>query len=110
MWIGRLPLPQSPPVHLEIVIYFNLNVELGVVKIQNYNKSVRDGTKGVRDIELYLNDELKYDGIVKMGRGQLNEDFSQIIQMQPTSSIHVIEEVPDARNEETIDYSSNSIG
>lgn len=58
MWIGSLPSPQSPPVFLEIVIYFALNVELSAVKIWNYNKSMRDATKGVREIEVFLNSDL----------------------------------------------------
>lgn len=76
MWIGSLPPPQRPPVHLEIVIQFALTTKLAAVKIWNYNKSLRHGAKGVRDIQLFLNDELKYEGPVKMGRGQTNEDYS----------------------------------
>ena len=71
MWIGSLPLPQNPPIHLEVVIHFALSSDLAAIKIWNYNKSVRDSTKGVRDIEILLNDELKFEGVVKMGRGQV---------------------------------------
>lgn len=67
MWIGSLPPPQTPPV--EIVIQYALKTELAAVKIWNYNKSLRNGTKGVQDIQLFLNDELKYEGPVRMGRG-----------------------------------------
>ena len=110
MWIGSLPLPQTPPVFLEISVYFALNIDLGAVKIWNYNKSVRDGTKGVRDIELHLNDELKYEGTVKMGRGQINDDYSQLIAIQENvkinvDSIHGIEEAQNGISEETIDVS-----
>ena len=108
MWIGSLPLPQTPPIFLEILVYFALNIDLAAVKIWNYNKSVRDGTKGVRDVELYLNDELKYEGTVKMGRGQINDDYSQLIAIQENvkisrESLYGIEEAEDRKNEETID-------
>ena len=56
MWIGRLPLPQNPPISLEIIVFFALTVELSAVKLWNYNKSMRDSTKGLRDVEVYLND------------------------------------------------------
>lgn len=69
MWIGSLPLPQSPPLYLEILVFFARDTKLSAVKIWNYNKSVRDSTKGVRDIQLFVNDELKYEGPVRMGRG-----------------------------------------
>jgi len=88
MWIGSLPMPQTPPIFLEILVYFALNVDLAAVKIWNYNKSVRDSTKGVRDIELYLNGELKYEGTVKMGRGQIQDDYSQLISFQENVKIN----------------------
>ena len=50
MWIGSLPLPQTPPVFLEIVVYYSKDTDLSAVKIWNYNKSIRDSTKGIRDI------------------------------------------------------------
>lgn len=69
MWIGSLPLPQTPPVHLEITVYYARDTELSAVKIWNYNKSVRDSTKGIRDIQLFINEELRHEGMVRMGRG-----------------------------------------
>ena len=82
MWIGSLPLPQHPPIYLEVVIHFALTSDLAAIKIWNYNKSVRDSTKGVRDVEVLLNGQLKYEGVVKMGRGQVQEDYSQLISIQ----------------------------
>jgi len=49
MWLGSLPVPQYPPVYLEIVMYYPV-MRLSAVKIWNYNKSVRDATKGIKDI------------------------------------------------------------
>lgn len=64
---------------LEIVVFFAINVELSAVKIWNYNKSMRDATKGVREIEVFLNNELKHEGTVCMGKGSTKEDYSQLI-------------------------------
>lgn len=58
------------------MIYFMLSSDLAAIKIWNYNKSVRDSTKGVRELEVFLNGEHKFGGDVKMGRGQVNEDYS----------------------------------
>ena len=91
MWIGHLPPPQQPPLHLEIYIWLPKDSEVSAVKIWNYNKSVRDSTKGVREIELYLNNELKYEGTVKMGRGQTRDDYSQLITF---TNITLEQEVP----------------
>ena len=83
MWIGSLPAPQTPPVFLEIIIFFALNVDLSAVKIWNYNKSMRDATKGVREIEVLLNNELKFEGTVCMGKGSTKDDYSQLITIGP---------------------------
>ena len=47
MWVGYLPLA---PKHLEIVILLNKDIQLGGLKLWNYNKSAIDFTKGVREI------------------------------------------------------------
>jgi hypothetical protein len=57
-------------------VFFALNVELSGIKIWNYNKSMRDGTKGVREVQVYLNEDLKYEGSIKMGKGSLKDDYS----------------------------------
>ena len=109
MWIGRLPLPQNPPIHLEIIVYYALNIELSAVKLWNYNKSMRDGTKGLRDIELYLNDEIKFSGTVKMAKGSKTADYSQLITFQENVKImDEIQPIEEAKNEETIDHSNVS--
>ncbi len=47
MWIGYLP---PPPKSLEIVIVLDSSIQIGGLKIWNYNKSAIDCTKGVKDI------------------------------------------------------------
>lgn len=39
----------------------------------------------MRDIQLYLNDELKYEGPIRMGRGQVDQDYSQFIPLDSSS-------------------------
>lgn len=46
MWIGYLPVH---PKHLEIVIDFDKQTEIGGLKIWNYNKSSIDCTKGIKE-------------------------------------------------------------
>jgi protein JBTS26 len=47
MWIGYRP---APPKNLEIVIQLDKSIEIGGLKIWNYNKSAIDCTKGIKDI------------------------------------------------------------
>ena len=87
MWIGRLPLPQSPPISLEIIVFYALSIELSAVKLWNYNKSMRDSTKGLRDIEVYINDQIEYTGPVKIAKGSRTVDYSQLITFQENVKI-----------------------
>lgn len=84
---------------------------MAAIKIWNYNKSVRDSTKGVRELEVFLNGEHKFGGTVKMGRGQVNEDYSQLITIQDDvqigpESVHGFAESSDVRNEKAIEVSA----
>lgn len=49
MWIGYLPLP---PKNLEIVVTLSRDIQIGGLKIWNYNKSAIDCTKGVKDVSI----------------------------------------------------------
>lgn len=49
MWIGYLPMQ---PKNLEIVILLNQDVQVGGLKIWNYNKSAIDCTKGVKEVQI----------------------------------------------------------
>lgn len=76
MWIGYLP---KPPLKLGILIFVPIEFELGGLKLWNYNKSVQDFTKGVKDVEILVNDELKWKGKVNGGRGKVDVDYSTSI-------------------------------
>ena len=59
MWLSYLP---KPPLKLEITIRFDKNISVGGLKIWNYNKGILDCTKGVYEIQILLNEELKFTG------------------------------------------------
>jgi hypothetical protein len=59
LWLGYLPLP---PLNLEISIFYNKDVELGGLKIWNYNKSIIDYTKCVKEIQALINGEIHWEG------------------------------------------------
>ena len=76
MWMGYLP---TPPLQLEIHIYYDKDVQLGGLKIWNYNKSVIDCTKGVGQIQILINSELRWEGRLDASKGYINQDFSKKI-------------------------------
>ena len=47
MWLGYLP---TPPSRLEIMIRFDKSINIGGLKIWNYNKGILDCTKGVYEL------------------------------------------------------------
>lgn len=47
MWLGYLP---APPDRLEILVRYDKTINIGGLKIWNYNKGILDCTKGVYQI------------------------------------------------------------
>ena len=47
MWLGTMP---EPPKCLEIGIRFKSPLGLGALKIWNYNKSLIDSIKGIKEL------------------------------------------------------------
>ena len=76
MWLGYLP---TPPSRLEIMIRFDKSINIGGLKIWNYNKGILDCTKGVYELQILLNDEIKWNGQLSPGKGQVNIDYSKAI-------------------------------
>ena len=64
MWSCNLP---QFPLNLEIQINFSKEIELGGLKIWNYNKNSIEISKGVKDCEIFYNGSLKWKGIIKRG-------------------------------------------
>lgn len=61
MWVGHMPLP---PNNVEIIVQINENINIGGIKIWNYNKSLLESVKGVRDLEIYIEGRLVWSGEV----------------------------------------------
>ena len=76
MWISQLP---ALPDCLEICVLFDKNIEIGGICLWNYNKSLIDSVKGVKDIEILLNNEVIWNGKVRKGVGNEYEDYREIV-------------------------------
>lgn len=63
MWVCVMPLP---PACLEISITLPV-VEIGGLRVWNYNKNMLDSYKGVKEIEVIINEERAWSGIIKRG-------------------------------------------
>lgn len=93
MWTCILP---QFPLNLEIQISIAKNIDLGGIKIWNYNKNTLEIAKGVKDCEVYYNGNLKWKGIIKRGIGIEN-------------GLDYAEEIKIAENFEFYEESSESI-
>lgn len=49
MWLGSMP---DPPKTIDIEIIYDDDVIIGGIKVFNYNKSLIDSVKGVKDLEV----------------------------------------------------------
>lgn len=72
MWLGYLPPPGKK---LEILIHLNKDIQVGALRFWNYNKSVNDYTKGIKEVEILLNDELKWKGNLNGGKGKISDEY-----------------------------------
>lgn len=76
MWTFLLP---TAPETAEISINFKSANGLGAVRIWNYNVSEKDGnSKGIKDINLYLNKNLFFNGTIFPGKGKI-EDYCSTV-------------------------------
>ena len=76
MWLGYLPLP---PKKLEILIHVSREIKVAGLKIWNYNKGILDCTKGVQELEVYSNGDLRWSGALQPGRGHTDKDYAKQI-------------------------------
>ena len=53
MWISSMP---DPPDCLEIGIRIDISKQIGSLILWNYNKSLIESVKGIKEIEILLND------------------------------------------------------
>ena len=66
MWLGYLP---SPPNNLEIQIRFDKKVNIGGIKIWNYNRGILYCGKSVEQLQIIYNDSVKWSGHLSPGKG-----------------------------------------
>lgn len=71
MWLVPLPVP---PLTLEIC--FNLTEAPAGLRIWNYNKSFLDSVKGIKEIQLFRDKEIIWEGVVQRGCGNKFDDYS----------------------------------
>ncbi len=55
-----------PPACLEICITLP-HTEVGAFRVWNYNKSMLDSYKGVKEVEIVINEERVWTGVLKRG-------------------------------------------
>lgn len=72
MWLG--PMPQ-PPGNLEILITLPSTENVAGMRLWNYNKSLLDSVKGVREIEVWKDGKLVWEGTVTRGCGNPYDDY-----------------------------------
>lgn len=79
MWLAALP---ESPETLEIQIFFPENCDLAAIFIWNYNKSLIDSGKGVKEIEVFLRNQLVWNGVVRKGIGNELENYGEFIKIK----------------------------
>ena len=98
MWIWSLPDYRK---WLEIYIYFSKEQQLGAIRFWNYNKSTLESVKGIKEIEMLLNNENVWSGMIQRGEGNDNFDYSTVIQIDKWTKVPHVE-----LKQKTLTYSS----
>jgi hypothetical protein len=77
MWMFLLP---TAPEKAELCINFKSACGLGAVRIWNYNVESKDeNNNGIKDINLYLNKSLIFNGTIFPGKGKPEDDYCTTI-------------------------------
>ena len=76
MWFCQFP---TYPKCAWIFIGFSSKYDVGALRIWNYNKSSIDATKGVKELEIFLNEQPKWYGPVKCGVGNEESEYCTTI-------------------------------
>ncbi|KAL4511622.1 hypothetical protein ABPG72_012467 [Tetrahymena utriculariae] len=79
MWFGTMP---DPPKCMEIGIKFKSNKGIGALRVWNYNKSLIDSVKGIKEIEIIRNNNLIWVGQIKKGIGKESENYGDLIKFK----------------------------
>ena len=70
MWCTLMP---EAPDCLEIFVSVESVCGIGAVKIYNYNKSLLESIKGIKELEIILDQFLVWDGTLNKGTGKEND-------------------------------------
>jgi protein JBTS26 len=84
MWVVPLPVP---PLNLEICLSLTSNEPPAGMRVWNYNKSFLDSVKGIREVQIYKDKELVWEGIIQRGCGNKVDDYSTDIPLIPGFNI-----------------------
>ena len=87
MWICSMP---PPPKCAEIGITLQGNRGIGALRIWNYNKSLIESTKGIKECELILNQQLIWSGTIQRGPGNENEEYVTEIKIIPDIKLPIL--------------------
>ena len=86
MWVVPLPVP---PLNLEIII--NLTEYPAGMRLWNYNKSFLESVKGIKELQVYKDKELVWEGQVKRGSGSKYDEYFTDIALMHNFSIKIQE-------------------
>ena len=80
---------------------------MGGLKIWNYNKGIIDCTKGVQQLQVLVNQEIKFNGRLDPGKGNTQIDYSKKIVISKISSFAFPEE-PQLIQQNILQVASNT--
>lgn len=83
----------APPDCLEILIEIEKNINLGFLLLWNYNKSLIDSVKGIKEAEILLDDDLIWSGIVRRGVANEYDDYCEYIPLDQSLPIEKIKSI-----------------
>lgn len=68
-------------------MYFSKDQELGAIRFWNYNKSTLESVKGIKEVEMLLNNENIWNGMIHRGEGNDNSDYSTVVQIDKWTKV-----------------------
>lgn len=80
MWLCNMP---APPITPEIYINSKSNVKIGGFRIWNYNRSLIDSIKGIKEIEIVSSGTVVWAGVINRAPGNEYEEFVTEIYLKP---------------------------
>ena len=107
MWVCTLP---PPPKCAEIGLNLDGQKGIGALRIWNYNKSLIESTKGIKELEIMLNNQLVWSGMIQKGPGNENEEYVTEIKFISTISLPLLVSHPNIKNDESQKITQMTLG